>query len=342
MVRHGEEEVETMGLFKKSAIGSKPKLSIVVIFHNMTREAERTLYSLSPAYQEDVTADDYEIIAIDNGSNQPINPELTKAFGMNCVYQYLKTDSPSPAAAINLGVRTARGEYMALIVDGARMVTPGIISETLRALEVFKDPFVCTLGWHLGPDVQNVSMLEGYDQLVEDELLNSIEWLKNGYKLFEISTLAQSSHVGLLGGMPDECSWFAMRRDGFFELGGYEEQFQSPGGGLINHYFLNRVIRQEDIQIPLCYSAREGVFTKFTAAWQRMCLWSSTPLKNLKKNMRPLSACPMPRSCRLIQSIIWAPSIRLRGDLSIRIRSQILRRSIGFTASISALKDCSS
>ncbi len=248
MVRHGEEEVETMGLFKKSAIGSKPKLSIVVIFHNMTREAERTLYSLSPAYQEDVTADDYEIIAIDNGSNQPINPELTKAFGMNCVYQYLKTDSPSPAAAINLGVRTARGEYMALIVDGARMVTPGIISETLRALEVFKDPFVCTLGWHLGPDVQNVSMLEGYDQLVEDELLNSIEWLKNGYKLFEISTLAQSSHVGLLGGMPDECSWFAMRRDGFFELGGYEEQFQSPGGGLINHYFLNRVIRHEDIQ----------------------------------------------------------------------------------------------
>ncbi len=36
-----------------------PRLTIVVVVHNMQREAPRTLFSLSPQYQEGVTADDY-------------------------------------------------------------------------------------------------------------------------------------------------------------------------------------------------------------------------------------------------------------------------------------------
>ena len=50
-------------------IKKRPKLSIVTIFHNMCREAERTLYTLSADYQEDVTIYDYEVIAIDNVGN---------------------------------------------------------------------------------------------------------------------------------------------------------------------------------------------------------------------------------------------------------------------------------
>jgi len=255
-----------MALFKK-AMGheakgrSGPKLSIIVIFHDMTREAERTLFSLSPTYQRNVSVADYEVIAIDNGSSSPINPDLIGAFGTNSVYQAIKTDSPSPAAAINRGVRGAKGEYIALIVDGARMVTPGIISETLRALDMFDDPFICSMGWHLGPDVQNVSMFSGYDQTAEDALLASSKWMEDGYKLFEISTLAQSSHMGLLGGLPDEASWCAMRKESFLDIGGYEERFQSPGGGLVNHYFLNRMIRRESVQPVVLLG--EGSFHQF-------------------------------------------------------------------------------
>lgn len=43
-----------------------PLLSVVVITHNMRREAERTLLSLSTAYQKGVEASEYEVIVIDN------------------------------------------------------------------------------------------------------------------------------------------------------------------------------------------------------------------------------------------------------------------------------------
>ena len=42
-----------------------PRLSIVVAFHDMAREAARTLATLAPGYQRGVAADAYEVIAVD-------------------------------------------------------------------------------------------------------------------------------------------------------------------------------------------------------------------------------------------------------------------------------------
>jgi hypothetical protein len=36
-----------------------PKLSVVVVVHNMAREAPRTLFSLSARYQRDIDKKDY-------------------------------------------------------------------------------------------------------------------------------------------------------------------------------------------------------------------------------------------------------------------------------------------
>lgn len=213
----------------------------------MRREAERTLYSLSTDYQEGVSNDDYEVIAIDNGSDQPLDSAWAHEFGPNFKYHFFETDSVSPASAVNFGAASADSEFIAVIVDGARMVTPGLVRESLRALQTFSNPFVCALGWHLGPDVQNWSILEGYDQSEEDRLLDSINWRNNGYGLFGISTIAQSSGVGFLGGMPTECSWFAMPRADFRQMGGYDERFQSPGGGQVNHDFLGRALSRPEI-----------------------------------------------------------------------------------------------
>ena len=46
----------------------KPKLSVVIAFFNMRREAARTLYSLTTDYQRDIGIDDYEVIVLDSGS----------------------------------------------------------------------------------------------------------------------------------------------------------------------------------------------------------------------------------------------------------------------------------
>ena len=59
------------------------RLSIIVIFFDMRREASRTLYSLSDIYQRGISASDYEVIAIDNASSRPLTPSEVLGFGSN-------------------------------------------------------------------------------------------------------------------------------------------------------------------------------------------------------------------------------------------------------------------
>lgn len=256
-------------------------LSIVVIFHNMKREAARTLYSLGPTYQNDMSGGEYEVIAIDNGSSEPLDAADVEEIGPNFSYYFHETTSQSPASAVNFGARVARGKYLAIVVDGARMVTPGVVRDTLKALQKFDDPFVCTLGWHLGPDIQNKSMLLGYNQAEEDQLLTSIDWRNDGYRLFEIAVLAQSSLVGLWGGMPLECSWFAMLSSVFFQVDGFDERFQSPGGGLVNHTFLNRLaIRNSLVSVVLL---GQGSFHQFHGGVASNVKMEDHPLSRFKE-----------------------------------------------------------
>ena len=234
------------------------KLSIIVIFHNMQREARRTLYSLSPDHQRDVTAQDYEVIAIDNGSARPLAPEMVRGFGPNFRYHFFDTTSVSPVAAMNHGAEIASGGAIAVIVDGARMATPGLVKHSLSALALNRNAFACALSWHLGPDIQTRSILNGYDQAREDAMLLASDWRNNGYGLFEISTLAPSSGTGFFGGFPTECSWFCMDRQMFFDLGGFNPAFQSPGGGRCNHEFRDRALQSGKL-VPTILLG-EGVF----------------------------------------------------------------------------------
>ena len=227
----------------------------------MRREAVRTLFSLSHQYQRQVDISDYQVIVIDNGSTQALDTEFVASFGSNFEYHYYPTDSPSPAAAINFGISKAKGELVGCIVDGARMQSPRVIYYTLRACNAFDHPFVCSLAWHLGPKEQNQSMLEGYNQDEEDNLLKSIDWREDGYQLFDISTQASSSSVGFSGGLPAECSYFTMKRSALLGLGGFDERFQSPGGGLVNHDFLQRVVDQQEFDFVILLG--EGSFHQF-------------------------------------------------------------------------------
>ena len=257
-----------------------PHLSVIVIFHDMQREAERTLASLGTAYQTAVTADDYEVIAIDNGSSAPLASDRVAAMGLNFSYHYHETGAVSPVEAVNLGVDMARGAYVAIVVDGARMVTPGLIASTLAALRAFAKPFVCTLAWHLGPDVQNRSITQGYDQEAEDALLASVDWRNNGYRLFEISTLAQSSNMGFLGGLPHECSWLAMTRTQFSAMGGFDTRFTTPGGGLVNHDFLKRTAEDPDTRFVVLLG--EGSFHQVHGGIATNCPPKALPIETFQ------------------------------------------------------------
>ena len=209
------------------------KLSVIVVFYDMAREAPRTLHSLSPAYQTGLDADEYEVIAVDNGSPTPLDAAMVAALPGNFRLIRIDDASPSPAAAINRGLREARGALVGVMIDGARLVTPGLLFYALHAVRLHRRAIVAPLSYYLGPDRQAIAVAHGYDQTREDALLESIGWPRDGYRLFEIATPDESTIDGWFAEITESNSLFLSRED-WEQLGGYDERFDAPGGGLLN------------------------------------------------------------------------------------------------------------
>jgi hypothetical protein len=106
---------------------------------------------------------------------------------------------PSPAKAINLGLASARAQVIGVMIDSARIVTPGLLHFAVHGMRMFKRAVVMTLGWYLGSDSsQRFVMDTGYDKPREGALFASIDWMNDGYRLFEIVALDESSVQGWL------------------------------------------------------------------------------------------------------------------------------------------------
>ena len=189
-------------------------------------------------------------VVVDNGSSVPFSHDYVESLGPHFKYYYIENASPSPAPAVNFGVKQSSGRFVGIMVDGARILTPGIMKYARHANQSYQNPVVCTMGWHLGPDLQNRSILNGYNQEVEDQLLASIDWSNNGYRLFDVSSLAGSSKGGWFTPIAESNCLF-MRRDTFDRLGGYDERFDLPGGGLVNHDLYARACELPDTELVM-------------------------------------------------------------------------------------------
>jgi hypothetical protein len=200
----------------------------------MARELPRTLTTLSAAYQRDIAADDYEIVLVDNGSAEPVSASVLDGLGVPARLERIDPAPPSPARAANRGIELATGDLVGLIVDGARMASPGLLATARLGARLADRPVVSTLGWHLGPARHMQAREVGYDQSVEDELLAGIDWLHDGYQLFSASVLNGSSAWGWFEPIAESSALF-LPRALWAELGGLDEAFALPGGGLVNH-----------------------------------------------------------------------------------------------------------
>jgi hypothetical protein len=236
---------------------SRPSVSIVVVIFNMEREGKRTLYSLSTAYQSRVASQDYEVIVVDNGSLPAFPADYVKTLPGQFRCFYVGDASPSPAAALNFGLGQSRGTYVGMMIDGARIVTPGLIGYAIRAFRAFEPAVVTPLSWHLGPDLQRRAMASGYDKAAEDALLAGIDWPRDGYRLFEIASIAASSKDGWFKPQAESTCLFAARSD-YERIGGYDEQFDAPGGGLVNHDAYRRLCSLTDTELVILLG--EGTF----------------------------------------------------------------------------------
>jgi glycosyltransferase involved in cell wall biosynthesis len=226
----------------------RPELSVVVVVHNMAREAPRTLYSLSASYQRHIGADDYEIIVVDNGSTLPFDAEVIDGLTGNFRLLRLDPAPASPARAINRGLAEARGKVVGVMIDGARIVTPGLLHFARRGVELYPRAVAVTLGWYLGRDLQRWSMEAGYNQQREDEMLASIGWPQDGYRLFDIAAFDESSVDGWFSQIEESNALF-LSRDSWDRLGGVDDRFDAPGGGYINLDTLGRAMELPDSEL---------------------------------------------------------------------------------------------
>lgn len=232
-------------------------LSIVVAAYDMARELPRTLWSLTRDYQRHCAGIDYEVLVVDNGSPEPFGHERVVAYGGNFRYFYLDNPPSSPAYALNYGAKRARGRVFCLMIDGARVVTPGILSLAAAAFRAYRDPTVAVFGWHLGAALQHRSVAAGYDQTREDALLASIRWPEDGYRLFEIAVLAGSCLGGWFRPINESNAVF-IHRDAYVRLGGFDERFDLPGGGFVNLDFFRRAVLREGSELVVLLG--EGTF----------------------------------------------------------------------------------
>jgi hypothetical protein len=221
-----------------------PALSVVVVVYNIPREAPRTLFSLSADYQRDIDAADYEVVVVDNGSTPALDAAVISALRGNFRLIRIEPALASPACAANRGLAEAQGEVIGVLIDGARIVTPGLLHYALVGANSSPRAIVASIGWYLGGDVQGNSILAGYTQAREDALLASIEWPADGYRLFEIGTMDESSIDGWIAPIAESNTLF-MRRETWAALHGFDEAFDLPGGGLVNLDTYRRALELE-------------------------------------------------------------------------------------------------
>ena len=230
----------------------KPFMTVIVISYNMNRELPRTIYSLSTEFQRDISRDEYEVIIVDNGSKIP--PQLEDFSGMDVdltIYNY-ENPTRSPVAAINMALNKASGQFIGVCIDGARILSPRVLATAREGLSMRDRSVVAVRGRYLGSKLQRDAIAEGYDKEIEDNLLSSSGWQTNGYRLFDISVFDESSGLNWFDPIMESNALF-MGRTLWNEINGFDPQFKSAGGGLVNLDTWTRVLELSNVNPTILF-----------------------------------------------------------------------------------------
>jgi cephalosporin hydroxylase len=213
-------------------------LSVIVNFYNMQREAGRTLTSLTRSYQQHLKDLPYEVLCIDNGSTPRLERAWVESFGPEFRLIRPEHPQPSPCAAINAAAAGARGEYLAIMIDGAHVLTPGVLHEAMSAFKEQQAEVVAVRHWFVGGDQRWLTQ-NRYTREMEDRLFARICWPKRGYELFRIGApIGENPDPWFTDLTESNCLFLAAAL--YERIGGMDEAFSIPGAGLANLDLLRR------------------------------------------------------------------------------------------------------
>ncbi len=281
---------------EESVVPIAPKdLSVVVVFYNMKRESARTLRSLTRSYQQGADDLDYEVIVVENGSapDEKLGEDYVRSFGPE--FRYIDvgdTAEPSPVGALNRGIAASGGANVALMIDGAHVLTPGVLRFGMDALGTYEPAIVATQQWYVGPGQQGDLMTAGYDQAMEDELFERIEWPADGYKLFEIGHFI--GERDWLDGMWESNCLFVPRAL-IEQSGAFDPVFDTPGGGYANLDIFERLGSTPDVTVSTIlgegsfHQIHQGTTTNQAEVEQRHTLISTYAIHYEKTRGKPFT-----------------------------------------------------
>lgn len=235
---------------------SRPKFSFLILCYDMAEEVKNTLLSLTPEYQTE-EKDNYEVLIAENPSPNNLSNIDFSEYGADISYFRNKENIPLTKALNDLATK-AKGEYLIVIPDGARLLSSGIIKYCKQAIKIEEKSIVAFHGFHLGLYPQQISLKENlYSKEQERSFLRDINFPKNPDALFFNACWAGSSKTGSFFQMA-ESNCLMLPKLLWDRLGGYDQRLDSPSGGLANLDLYSRAV--SDKNHKLFFVLGEGSF----------------------------------------------------------------------------------
>jgi hypothetical protein len=215
----------------------QPALSLVVALHESSRQGQNALYSISTAYQRNVT-EPYEIVVAEALSDDVLGEERARAFGDNVRYVDVPLGPAWRARSIAAGLELARASAVGVFHDGAHIVTPRVVELALEAFRSFEWPLVVVADYVL--DAERVAARGDVD--AELEWFAQSGWKDSPYALFESAVYGPACPNGPLSPItgPSVLFFHKQRLRG---TGALERARDVPGSGAFRLQFYTQLSR---------------------------------------------------------------------------------------------------